>query len=62
MKDEVETAAVAKCARCQTWRTCRWLAGKGWLCVTKRRSCFAAALRENGARRLLGAIKEGQDV
>ncbi len=25
----------------------------------KRRSCFAAALRENGARRLLGAIKEG---
>ena len=51
--------AVACCARCSTWRSCRWLAGHGWLCVARRRSCFTAALRENGARRLLGAIKEG---
>ena len=51
--------AIACCDRCHTWRSCRWLAGR-WLCVTRRRSCFAAALRENGARRLLGAIKEGE--
>ena len=55
----VPREAIAYCDRCHTWRACRWLAGQ-WLCITKRHSCFAIALRENGARRLLGAVKEGE--
>ena len=53
-------SAMARCSRCHHWRECRpFPEARGWLCV---RRCYPAALRMQGARRLLRAVQGSDSV